>query len=477
MDINISSRGDSQSLDLDLQNNTHCNNEKEIRYPSSFPILQSFNTQETQRYTQNFTEDSEEIREIESEPESDGKIVSLSTVSSSNSTISSYSNLKSNSVSSLSSNTSNNNSHSNNTNNKYNIPETPITLTNLSINNNSNSSLSANSSIENIKTPTESSSEPTRTFSNKSIKTIEIESIIPINNFNNINLISNITTNSDSQKPPPQLLFRNPSSLTNKKNLQIRRRNNFLSLSIPESSNEFKEKDELSIKSATVLSNNNKNLYNELNIHDKEPELILKQEQIKFYFNGPKNVLNNNLYLYSEPNFNDLKNYDIVINVAKEIKDFTNEINEFNESNNISNNNENNNIEYFFVPWTHSSKINEDLPKLIKIINDSISRDLKILVHCQCGISRSASLILAFFMVYFKIDYFESYNLLKLKIPTISPNLSLIYELIEFGKKLGLNKYNDVDGDVDGDDERELDKDEGNDMDNDKNQVTGNGNQ
>ena len=80
-------------------------------------------------------------------------------------------------------------------------------------------------------------------------------------------------------------------------------------------------------------------------------------------------------------------------------------------------------------------------------------------------------------MVYFKIDYFESYNLLKLKIPTISPNLSLIYELIEFGKNLGLNKYN-YENENENENENELNDDKYNNWDNykDTDKDTGNGN-
>ncbi|SPO28203.1 uncharacterized protein UTRI_04578_B [Ustilago trichophora] len=71
----------------------------------------------------------------------------------------------------------------------------------------------------------------------------------------------------------------------------------------------------------------------------------------------------------------------------------------------------------------------------------------KILVHCQCGVSRSATLVIAFVMQAAAMRYgFESartllgmhdcYNMVKEKSSSISPNISLIYQLVEWERYL-----------------------------------------
>ncbi|PWN51596.1 phosphatases II [Violaceomyces palustris] len=70
-----------------------------------------------------------------------------------------------------------------------------------------------------------------------------------------------------------------------------------------------------------------------------------------------------------------------------------------------------------------------------------------ILVHCQCGVSRSATLVIAFVMqaAALRYGYEESkslmgmhdcYNMVKEKSASISPNISLIYQLVEWERHL-----------------------------------------
>uniref|UniRef100_V5EWX5 protein-tyrosine-phosphatase n=2 Tax=Kalmanozyma brasiliensis (strain GHG001) TaxID=1365824 RepID=V5EWX5_KALBG len=71
----------------------------------------------------------------------------------------------------------------------------------------------------------------------------------------------------------------------------------------------------------------------------------------------------------------------------------------------------------------------------------------KVLVHCQCGVSRSATLVIAFVMQAAAMRYgFEAartllgmhdcYNMVKEKSSSISPNISLIYQLVEWERYL-----------------------------------------
>ncbi|KAJ2632571.1 tyrosine/serine/threonine protein phosphatase, partial [Coemansia sp. RSA 1694] len=52
-----------------------------------------------------------------------------------------------------------------------------------------------------------------------------------------------------------------------------------------------------------------------------------------------------------------------------------------------------------------------------------------ILVHCQLGVSRSASLIIAYVMRTMALGFGAAYEYVRLRAPCISPNLSLIAQL------------------------------------------------
>ncbi|KAH3667286.1 hypothetical protein OGAPHI_002935 [Ogataea philodendri] len=148
------------------------------------------------------------------------------------------------------------------------------------------------------------------------------------------------------------------------------------------------------------------------------------------YPQGPVCVLDPNLYLYSEPSITQLIDFDVIINVAQEITDYTTQM-----TNKISISGQT--IQYYYIPWTHTSKLVADFPKLTQIIDDALAQNKRVLIHCQCGVSRSASLILAYMMKSKKIGYNEAYNLLKQRAPLISPNFALIYEVMEWGRHLG----------------------------------------
>lgn len=143
------------------------------------------------------------------------------------------------------------------------------------------------------------------------------------------------------------------------------------------------------------------------------------------YPHGPICVFKPNLYLYSEPTLSQIDSFDVIINVAKELPQLTPS--------------DSDKTKYYYIPWTHTSKICKDLPRLIGLIEENLALNKKILIHCQCGVSRSASLIVAFFMKYNHSNLNDSYNLLKLNAPDISPNMSLIFQLMEWGEMIGVN--------------------------------------
>lgn len=162
-------------------------------------------------------------------------------------------------------------------------------------------------------------------------------------------------------------------------------------------------------------------------------ESTANAENFKFaYPNGPICVLEPNLYLYSEPTLDEITDFDVIINVALEIKNFSDEVKEIN----LNSDGKRHIIEYYYVPWTHTSRLTSDFPFLTELIDKSLKGGKKVLIHCQCGVSRSASLIMAYFMKVYRNGYNDAYGRLKRVVPQISPNLSLIYELIEWGEWL-----------------------------------------
>lgn len=68
-------------------------------------------------------------------------------------------------------------------------------------------------------------------------------------------------------------------------------------------------------------------------------------------------------------------------------------------------------------------------------IDECINNNGKILVHCSYGISRSASIVIAYLIKYGK-TYDEAYNIVKQKRPIIEPNEGFKDQLIEYSIKI-----------------------------------------
>lgn len=93
--------------------------------------------------------------------------------------------------------------------------------------------------------------------------------------------------------------------------------------------------------------------------------------------------------------------------------------------------------EYIHVPWDHNTNVVDDLLRLCELIDDRVRHEKRVLIHCQCGVSRSASLVVAYGL--FKnpqLTVQDAYNIVKGKSRWIGPNMNLIYQLTEFKSKL-----------------------------------------
>ncbi|KAK4554912.1 tyrosine/serine/threonine protein phosphatase [Recurvomyces mirabilis] len=93
--------------------------------------------------------------------------------------------------------------------------------------------------------------------------------------------------------------------------------------------------------------------------------------------------------------------------------------------------------EYIHIPWEHNSDIVPDLLRLSKVIDEKVKEHKRVLVHCQCGVSRSASLVVAYGL--YKdptLSVQEAYDAVKVRSRWIGPNMNLIMQLQEFRSSL-----------------------------------------
>lgn len=97
--------------------------------------------------------------------------------------------------------------------------------------------------------------------------------------------------------------------------------------------------------------------------------------------------------------------------------------------------------EYIHVPWEHNTDISKELMGLCEVIDNRTKEGKKVLVHCQQGASRSASLIIAYGL--YKdpsLTVNDAYHAAQAKSKWISPNMKLMYALQDFQKEVEKKK-------------------------------------
>jgi tyrosine-protein phosphatase len=98
--------------------------------------------------------------------------------------------------------------------------------------------------------------------------------------------------------------------------------------------------------------------------------------------------------------------------------------------------------EYIHMPWEHNTDIVPDLYRLVKLMDDRVQQGKRVLIHCQCGVSRSASLIVAYGLYKDpQMSVQDAYDRAKKRSKWIGPNMNLIMQLQEF--RNGLLRAND----------------------------------
>ncbi|KAI1821345.1 hypothetical protein F4861DRAFT_474268 [Xylaria intraflava] len=203
------------------------------------------------------------------------------------------------------------------------------------------------------------------------------------------------------------------------------------------------------------------------------------------YPDGPIAIYGDSVYLYLEPTAEEASKFDVVINVAREVHNPFVPSATKNEDGAGSGPSPNHNAanvqqvpdtamtdasfttafeypisdesssetpttpkavpwnepEYIHMPWDHNTDIGTDLMSLCEMIEKRTKDGKKVLVHCQQGASRSASLIIAYGLYQNPgLSVNDAYYAAQAKSKWISPNMRLMYCLQDFQKEVSKQK-------------------------------------
>jgi tyrosine-protein phosphatase len=200
------------------------------------------------------------------------------------------------------------------------------------------------------------------------------------------------------------------------------------------------------------------------------------------YPEGPIAIYEDNVYLYLEPTAEEAATFDVVINVAREVKNpfhalAKSETASAEETQLVGDDSPMRDAalpagtvavapelpqgeepaaetpttpkasfapklpEYIHMPWDHNTNIAVDLMSLCETIDKRTKEGKKVLIHCQQGASRSASLIIAYGLYRNpELSVNDAYYAAQGKSRWISPNMKLMYCLQDFQKELSKRK-------------------------------------
>ncbi|KAI1854585.1 hypothetical protein JX266_000703 [Neoarthrinium moseri] len=187
------------------------------------------------------------------------------------------------------------------------------------------------------------------------------------------------------------------------------------------------------------------------------------------YPDGPIAIYDDNVYLYLEPTADEAAKFDVVINVAREVHNPFDDTFGKRRASDVESPipdtalttdsfatafeypmedrvetpttpkaaNTLKEPEYIHMPWDHNTDIATDLMSLCETIEKRTKEGKKVLVHCQQGASRSASLIIAYGLYQNPgISVNDAYYRAQTKSRWISPNMRLMYCLQDFQKEV-----------------------------------------
>ncbi|KAL2752540.1 hypothetical protein ACRALDRAFT_2029750 [Sodiomyces alcalophilus JCM 7366] len=195
------------------------------------------------------------------------------------------------------------------------------------------------------------------------------------------------------------------------------------------------------------------------------------------YPEGPLAIYDSDVFLYSEPTAEEAARFDVVINVAREVNNPFDNIRPVEQVASDDSRIPDTAVttasfatafefpptegdqaaetpttprapvfplrrpEYMHIPWDHNTDIAPDLMGLCETIEARTKEGKTVLVHCQQGASRSASLIIAYGL-YRNPDLSvnDAYYAAQAKSRWISPNMKLMYCLQDFQKQVAKRK-------------------------------------
>ncbi|CAL8317832.1 unnamed protein product [Merluccius merluccius] len=93
---------------------------------------------------------------------------------------------------------------------------------------------------------------------------------------------------------------------------------------------------------------------------------------------------------------------------------------------------------YKRLPATDSNKQNlrQYFEEAFEFIEEAHQAGMGLLIHCQAGVSRSATIVIAYLMKHTWMTMTDAYKFVKARRPIISPNLNFMGQLLEFEEDL-----------------------------------------
>lgn len=202
--------------------------------------------------------------------------------------------------------------------------------------------------------------------------------------------------------------------------------------------------------------------------HEKESN---EDQKSPGYPDGPVAIYGSDVYLYMEPTAEEASRFDVIINVAREVpnpfKAALDKDEPMEDTSPIPDTAVTSSSfatafefqpddmtpttpkaqfspkepEYIHIPWDHNTDIGSDLMFLCETIERKTLAGKKVLVHCQQGASRSASLIIAYGIYQNpEMSVNDAYYAAQGKSKWISPNMRLMYCLQDFQKEVSKRK-------------------------------------